>query len=103
MYGVNDEVFQGSSVMLFGLCKGQVRLADGAARMAVKPGNIDDQLDLATSDWKHLESPRLVAESDDTVRSATRTLQCVRMNIAVEDRLVQKTTFLYCTPGIPNV
>ena len=71
--------------------------------VAVEPRDIHNQFDLAASDRKHLEDPQLVTEPNDAVRSAARTLQRVWMNISIEDRFVQKTTFLYCTPGTPNV
>jgi hypothetical protein len=65
--------------------------------------DIDNQFDLATPDGNHLEGPRLVSESNDSPRPADPTLQAVGMNIPIEDSLVQKTAFLYCTPGTPNV
>ena len=74
-----------------------------ATIVAVEPWDIDYLFDLATTDRKHLEKPCLPAEPGDAATSTTRTLQCVGMNIAIEDRLVPKTTFLYCTPGTPNV
>jgi hypothetical protein len=89
--------------MLFRVRKGEVWVPDGATLVAGKPRNIDHQFDLATTDRKYLEDPRLVAELDDATRPATRTLQRVRMNLSIEGRLVQKTTFSYCTPGTPNV
>ena len=100
---INDKAFQRPGVMLFRLCEDQVGLPDGAAIVAVEPWDIDHQFDLAMPDGKHLENPRLVTESDDAARSATWTLQRVRMNLSIEDCLVQKTTFLYCTPGTPKV
>ena len=100
---IKDKAFQRSGVMLFRLCKSQVGLPDTAAIVAIKPWDMDHQVDLAMPDWKHFENPGFLTEPDDTAGSATRTLQGVWMNIAIEDCLVQKTTFLYCTPGTPNV
>ena len=71
---INDKAFQRSGVMLFRVREGKVGLPDGSAVVAVEPRDIDNQFDLATTDWKHLEDPRLVAESDDTARLAVRTL-----------------------------
>jgi hypothetical protein len=89
--------------MLFRVRKCKVGLPDGSAIFAVETRDIHNKLDLAATDRKHLEDPRLVAESDDSARSTVRALQRVRMNISIEDRLVQKNTFLYCTPDTPNV
>jgi hypothetical protein len=100
---INDKAFQRSGVMLFRVREGQVGLPDASAIVAVEPWDIDHQFDLATPDRKHLENPWFLTELDDSTRPATRTLQGVRMNITIEERLVQKTTFLYCTPSIPNV
>jgi len=89
--------------MLFRVRKSKVWLPDGSAILAVEPRDIYNQFDLVATDRKHLEDPRLVAEPDDSARSAVRALQCVRMNISIEYRLVKKTTFLYCTPDTPKV
>jgi len=90
--------------MLFRLSKCKVvRLSYCAAILAVEPGYIYNQFDLAATDGKHLEDPRFVTESDDSARFAVRALQIVLMNISIEDRLVQKSTFLYCTPDTPKV
>jgi len=80
-----------------------VGLPDTATIVTVEPWDIDHEFDLVMPDWKHFEDPGLLTEPDNLARSTTRTLQGVGMSFAIEDRLVQKTTFLYCTPGTPNV
>ena len=100
---VDDKAFQRSGVMFFGIGKCKVWLPDGSTIFTVKPRYINNQFDLAAADGKHFEGSWLVAESDYSARSAARALQRVRMNISIEDRLVQKSAFLYCTPDIPNV
>jgi hypothetical protein len=89
--------------MLFRIRKGKPGLPYCAAVFTVKTRYIYNQFDLAAADRKHLEGSRLVAVSDDSARSAVGALQRVRMDISKEERLVKKTTFLYCTPDTPNV
>ena len=89
--------------MLFRVRKAKIGLPYCAAIFTVKPRYIYNQFDPAATDGKHLEYSRLVAESDYSARPAVRTFQRVRMDISIEERLVQKNTFLYCTPDTPNV
>jgi hypothetical protein len=60
--------------MLFRIGKCEVWLPDGPAIFAVKPRDIYNKFDFAATDWKHLEGPQLVADSDDSARSTVLTL-----------------------------
>ena len=85
--------------MLFRIGKSKTRLFDGSTILALKPGNVNHQLDLSTADGKCLESPLLLAESDDIAGFTVRTFQIIRMNTAIEDGLAaKKSVLLYCTP-----
>ncbi len=101
---INNESFQRSGVVLFRIGKSKTRLFDGAAILALKPGDLNNQLDLSTADRKCLEGPLLLAEPDDIAGFTMRTFQIIRMNTAMEDCLAaKKSVFLYCTPRTPNV
>ncbi len=63
-----------------------------------------NQFDLAASDRKRFEYPRLAAEPDYSARSAVRTDQLFWPDAAVKNSLSAKKSVLsYCTPRTPNV
>jgi hypothetical protein len=81
-----------------------MRLFDGSAILALKPGNLNNQFDLSTADRKCLEDPLFLAKLDNVTGLTMRTLQIIRVNAAMKDGLaVKKSVFLCCTPRTPNV
>ena len=101
---INNKAFQRAGVVLFRVGKFKVRLLDGSAVLALKPGYFEDKLNLSVSDRQHLESAVMPTEPDDFAGFAVGTLQIVRMNRTVINGLtVKKTTFLYCTAETPKV
>jgi hypothetical protein len=87
---INNESFQRSGVVLFRVGKSKTRLFDGAAILALKPGNLNNQFDLSATDGKCLEDPLLLAKSDDIAGFTMRTFQIIRVNTTMEDGLAAK-------------
>ncbi len=73
-----------------------MRLFDGAAILAPKPGNLNNQFDLSTADRECFESACNLAKPGDTARFTVRTLENIAVNRAMENGLAFKKTVLKC-------
>jgi hypothetical protein len=73
--------------VLFRIGKSKTRLFDGSAILALKPGNLNNQFDLSTTDRKCLEEPLFLAELDNVMGFTMRTFQIIRVNASMEDCL----------------
>jgi hypothetical protein len=92
MAQIDDEAFQGTTVMLFRLGKNQVGLPEGPTAFALEARNRDDQFDLSRSYRQQLETTLLVPESDHMAGLTDATLQLVGMQGPVKDGLAPNKT-----------
>ena len=73
-----------------------MRLFDGSAILAPKPGNLNNQFDLSTADRECFESACNLAKPGDTARFTVRTLENIAVNRAMENGLAFKKTVIKC-------
>ena len=85
-------------VMLFGVGKLQMHLANRAAVVAEQSGDVDDKFDLSLPSRRHFECSCCLAVANYMAASTDRTDNFVGVNRTVEDRFaVKKTLLMYCT------
>ena len=82
--------------MFFRVGKFKMRLFDGSAILAPKPGNLNNQFDLSTADRECFESACNLANPGDAARFTVRTLENIAVNRAMENGLAFKKTVLKC-------
>ena len=82
--------------MFFRVGKFKMRLFDGSAILAPKPGNLNNQFALSTADRECFESACNLAKLDDTARFTIRTFEIIAVDRAMKNGLAFKKTVLKC-------
>ena len=82
--------------MLFRIGKSRTRLFDGAAILALKPGDFNDKFNFLIADGQCFESAYDLAGPNDIARFTVGTLEIVVMDRTAENGPAVKKSVLKC-------